>query len=216
MAKVKKIDLSMELPKTRGNPQNHPKKGSTTVVQPIRSMADIQVIKNRIIDNLRDRLLFVLGVNNGLRTNDLLCLKVGQVKWLKPGDEITIKESKTKKDNILVICDSVYKVLKEYLTEENFADGDYLFRSRKGGNKPITIQTVNALIKKWTKAINLKENYGCHSLRKTWGYIQRIHYGVGFELIAKRFNHSNPSVTMRYLGIRDKEVINLLVNNEVG
>jgi len=32
---------------------------------------------------------------------------------------------------------------------------------------------VNQLIKKWTLAINLKGNYGAHSLRKTWGYIQQ-------------------------------------------
>jgi integrase len=63
------------------------------------------------------------------------------------------------------------------------------------------------------KAINLKGNYGAHSLRKTWGYIQRTIHGVGFEIIAKRFNHSNPAVTMRYLGIQDKEVHNILMTD---
>ena len=41
-------------------------------------------------------LLFVMGgVNNGLRSCDLLRLKVGRVRGLKPGDTVTIKESKT-------------------------------------------------------------------------------------------------------------------------
>ncbi len=91
------------------------------------------------------------------------------------------------------------------------AEDDFLFASRKG-NGAITIQAVNGLVKKWTAGINLQGNYGAHSLRKTWGYIQRTEYGVGFELIAKRFNHSNPAVTMRYLGIEDKEIYGILMN----
>jgi integrase len=76
-------------------------------------------------------------------------------------------------------------------------------------------QAVNNLIKSWTRAINLKGNYGAHTLRKTWGYMQRTKYGVGFEIICKRFNHSSPAVTMRYLGIEDKEVHSTLMN-EIG
>ena len=58
-------------------------------------------------------------------------------------------------------------------------------------------------------------NYGAHTLRKTWGYIQRTLHGVGFEIICKRYNHSNPAITMRYLGIQDKEVHSTLMN-EIG
>jgi hypothetical protein len=67
-------------------------------------------------------------------------------------------------------------------------------------------------MKKWTSAINLKGNYGAHSMIKTWGYFQRTNYGVGFEVICKRFNHQNPAVTMRYLGIADSEVKKLVIS----
>ena len=36
--------------------------------------------------------------------------------------------------------------------------------------------------------------------------------GVGFEISCKRFGHSSPSITMRYLGIDDKEVSGILLN----
>lgn len=195
--------------------KNHPPKGSSTVVEPIREEKDIKAIRKLLSDTPRNHLLFIMGINNGLRAGDLLKLQVKDVRGMKPGDSINIKEGKTGKQNILVINKTVHKVLDQYLMESTLSDEDYLFKSRKG-NHPLTIQAVNAFVKKWTSAINLKGNYGAHSLRKTWGYVQRINYGVGFEVICKRFNHQSPAVTMRYLGISDKEVHNILTNNEVG
>lgn len=194
---------------------NHPKKGSSTTVDPIRDEKNIKAIRKILSDNPRNHLLFVMGINNGLRTGDILKLRVEDVKGMKEGDNINIKEGKTGKQNILVINKTVHKVLGQYLAECKPNDDDFLFKSRKG-NKPITIQTVNAYVKQWTSSINLKGNYGAHSLRKTWGYFQRKAFGVGFEVLCKRYNHASPAVTMRYLGITDKEVENILTNNEIG
>ena len=201
----------MEAEKNR----NHPKKGARIAVEPIRSIKDVKFISKLLSGDPRNNLLFVLGVNNGLRTGDLLRLKVGDLKGLKAGDHLNIRESKTGKSNILVVNKSVSKALKTYLESAELSEDSYLFASRKSKNKPIQIQAVNKLIKGWAKTINLKGNYGAHTLRKTWGYLQRTVHGVGFEIIAKRFNHSNPSTTMRYLGIEDKEVHNTLMN-EIG
>jgi len=194
--------------------RNQPEKGSRITVEPIRRLKDIKSIIRLLERSPRDRLLFVMGINNGIRTGDLLKLKVKDVQDLKSGDSITIKESKTKKDNVLVVNKTVYKSLKNYLDKVQSNENGYLFESRKG-KKPLQTKAVNKMIKNWTKAINLKGNYGAHTLRKTWGYIQRTKHGVGFEIICKRFNHSSPSVTMRYLGIQDKEVHETLMN-EIG
>lgn len=184
-------------------------------VDPIRKIKDVKSIAQMLKSSPRDHLLFVMGVNNGLRVGDLLKLKVGHIRHLKVKDYITIKESKTGKNNILQVNKNVYKALRAYLNAYKPQDSDYLFKSRKGNNKPITIQHVNYLVKKWTRAINLKGNFGAHSLRKTFGYIQRKEFSIGFDVIARRYNHSNPAVTMRYLGIEDKEVHEILMN-EIG
>lgn len=205
--------VKINRPKLRN--QNHPLKGSHTRVEPIREEKDIQSIRKLLSGNRRDNLLFLLGINNGLRTGDLLKLRVGDVSGLKPGESIMINESKTGKQNVLVINKSVHKALVDYLEEAMLTDDDFLFRSRKGKGA-ITVMAVNNMVKKWTSTINMKGNYGAHSLRKTWGYSMRKRYGVGFELICKRFNHQSPSVTMRYLGITDREVNDILKNNEVG
>jgi integrase len=193
---------------------NHPKKGSSINIEPIRDLKAIKIISKLLSDDPRDHLLFTIGVNNGLRIGDLLKLRVRDVMYAKPGDIIPIKEGKTKKKNVLVVNNTVYKSLQNYLKTIKPKESDFLFKSKKS-HTPISVQAANILVKKWTNEIGLKGNYGTHSLRKTWGYLQRTQFGVGFEVIAKRFNHSSPTITMRYLGIQDKEVEQALLN-EIG
>ena len=198
----------------KGGNANHPKKGDRIAVEPIRRIKDIKAISKLTLGNPRDHLLFIMGINNGLRAGDLVKLKVKQVRYLKVGHTLTIKESKTGKDNILVINKTVYKALRNFLDLVQPDDADFLFASRKG-DRHIQSQAVSKMVKKWTKAINLWGNFGAHTLRKTWGYVQRTVHGVGFEIICKRYNHSSPAITMRYLGIQDKEVHSTLMN-EIG
>lgn len=191
---------------------NHPKIGSNITVQPIRDIKDIDSIKKILATNTRDLLLFTIGINNGLRCGDILKLRVGDVRNLKVNDTLSIREQKTGKVNCVMLNKTTHKILRDYLTETKPSDDEYLFKSRKGDNMPLTVVYMNALVKKWCRSINLKMNAGSHTLRKTFGYIQRKKYGVSWEVLCKRFNHSSPSVTMRYLGIEDREVQNILMN----
>jgi len=191
---------------------NHPKLGSNITVEPIRKLEHIELIKKVISNDKRNLLLFTLGINNGLRAGDILQLKVKDVRHLKSGEIFSLIEQKTKKKNILMINKSVYKALHSYLDDRKPDDNDYLFKSKKGDNQPLSVSSVNGMIKGWCKSIGLKGNYGTHSMRKTWGYIQRTKFGVGFEVISKRFNHSSPTITMRYICVENREVSNILMN----
>ena len=64
-------------------------------VEPIRDKEQIKKVKQVLKQsNQRNYLLFVLGINSGLRISDILKLKVKDVKNKK---YIEIKEQKTKK-----------------------------------------------------------------------------------------------------------------------
>jgi len=191
--------------------QNHPEKGSNITVEPIRSLEDIKAIKKLLSDKPRDYLLFVMGINNGLRIGDLLKLKRRDVQGVKPGETVRVREQKTGKDNVLVVNKATYKALTQYLQEAELSLDDYLFKSQKGDHH-LSVSYANRLIKSWCNSINLRGNYGTHTLRKTFGYIQRKHYGVGYDILCKRFNHTSPAVTMRYLGIEDRKVNGILMN----
>lgn len=213
-----------EKPKKKRNP-NHPKKGSEISVQPIRDDEDIKKIKEYLKDHPRNHLLFVLGINNGIRAGDLLKLKIKHLRYRRVGEYHQITESKTGKKNIVIVNKAIRKALDIFIESRSknspdlvdamdmpIIDQEFLFKSTKGQNKPITINHVNKLIKKWTSHFNIRGNFGSHTLRKTWGYHQRVKFGTGFEILCKRYNHSSPAVTMRYLGIEDKEVHKILMN----
>ena len=191
---------------------NHTPKGSSCLVEPIREPKDIENIKRLLITNTRDLLLFTLSLNNGLRMSDILHLTVNDVSHLKVGEMVTIKEKKTGKTNVLCLNKSVHKILKQYLDERKPEGNEYLFISKKGNNRPLTVSSVSSMVKQWCKDLHIVGNYGSHSLRKTWGFHQRTRYGVGMELLMKRFNHSSMSVTLRYVGLQDKDVNDLLLN----
>ncbi len=193
---------------------NQPGKGIKKTVEPIRKLKDVRAIKKILSDKPRDLLLFTLGINNGLRAGDLLKLKISHVKNLQVGDSIAIVENKTGKKNVLVINKPSFDALHNFLRSSDKQDDDYLFSGRKG-IEPITIPSLNRLIKGWTSAINLKGKYGTHTLRKTWGYLQRTEFGVPIEKITQRYLHSSPAVTMNYLGLQTQEVEEILINNAI-
>jgi len=65
-------------------------------VQPIRDKKQIENMKRFLREsNLRDWLLFILGINSGLRISDLLKLTVEDVAGQ---DRISIEETKTGKN----------------------------------------------------------------------------------------------------------------------
>ncbi|WP_415713218.1 tyrosine-type recombinase/integrase [Maridesulfovibrio sp.] len=182
-------------------------------VEPIRSLKDIKNIKRLLQDHPRNLLLFIMGINSGLRAQDILTLRVTDVLDKKVGDRIVVTEKKTGKQNVAIINKEIAESFQNYLEHYEPEEEHFIFKSRKGANYPITTYRVTGLLKEWTAAINLKGNYGAHSLRKTFCYHQRVHFGVSWELLSKRLNHSSPSVTRRYIGVQDEEVESILLNN---
>jgi len=182
-------------------------------VEPITEVKHIKAIKKLLKNHPRDRLLFVMGINSGMRVQDLLQFRIKDVSHKAVGDRITLKEKKTGKENVLIVNQEIHEAVHVYLASGEHDENDFLFKSRKGENYPLTTFRVMKLIKGWTDAINLKGNYGAHTLRKTWCYMQRKEFGVSWEVIAKRLNHSSPSITRRYLGIKEEEVEEVLLNN---
>ena len=164
-------------------------------VQPIRDKEKIEEMKRELLKNgTRDYLLFYTGINTGLRISDILAL---QVKDIRDKTHISIRETKTNKSKRFKINNGLYDELNNFVA--GMEDEDYIFKSKKGNNKPISRVQAYRILNDAGKRIGLNE-VGTHTLRKTFGY-HFYQKTKDIALLQELFNHSAPSVTLRYIGI---------------
>ena len=194
----------------KGQNFNHPKSGAQIKVEPIKLLKDIKAIKKLLAGRPRDLALFTVGINTNLRASDLLRIKAGHVKDLKPMSDLEIREKKTGKLRRVTLNKSCVDAIQRLLSSQDYADSDPLFKGR--GNEPLTVPSVNRLVKQWADAINLRDNYGSHTLRKTFGYQQRVTFGVGIPELMACFNHSSQRQTLDYLCIQPEEIRSVYAN----
>lgn len=201
---------------------NNCKTGERQTVYPIKTHKDIIAMANWLYEHKDNKyvLAFTLGINLGLRANELLDLKMnqvfspdGSVRLIEDeedtSDGIDIYQSKTKKHRTVFLnaackdaLEWAFSIKGAYLHSEG-----YLFPSREGG--AIQVGTFRKVLKEAAAACGLKQNIGTHTCRKTWGWHQYKYNSekanLDITMLQRAFGHSSPEVTLRYLGITDEE-----------
>lgn len=164
-------------------------------VEPIRDREKIEEMKTELLKSgYRDYLLFVMGINTGLRISELLDLKV---KDVKNKSHIVLEEEKTGKRKKFLINARLRRDIDRYIG--NMQAWEYLFQSQKGENKPISRVQAYRILRDAAEEVGI-ESVGTHTLRKTFGYFHYQEYR-DVALLQELFNHSSPSITLDYIGI---------------
>ena len=142
----------------------------------------------------RNYMILHLGRNLAFRIEDLLQLKTDNFK----NGGIYTREFKTGKEQAFELHPSLRKDLEDYINRNKLIEGEYLFKSRKGTNIPITRQRAWQIIKELSDEVKVSYVVGCHSLRK---YFAREYYEQTGDLIGLKemLNHSSETVTLRYI-----------------
>jgi integrase len=185
------------------------RKGENGKVDPIKKLKDINAIKTLLKSKPRDLALFTVGINTNLRASDLCRITVGMVRNLKPGEDFILTEKKTGKERRITLNSTCVKAIQSLLSSNDQKDSEQLFKGKRGD---IKTTTIIYFVKQWTGSINLKGNYGSHSLRKTWGYHQRKRFGADIPTLMVMFNHSSQKQTLDYLCIQPQEIKDVYMN----
>lgn len=201
--------------------------------EPIKSLDDINRISRYLIDNgrYRDNMLFIVGINFGLRISDLLQLRFTQLI----NDDFSFKttfpilEKKTRntrkvqRNRYISINDAVMDAVTLYLKHTHCKLDDYLFRSESNRgsnqNKPMTRMSADRILKGIANDLSLENKMATHSLRKTFAYHQMVMSNNDprkLLLLQKMFGHSSAAQTLDYIGITGEEIENAYMKLNLG
>lgn len=141
------------------------------IVEPIR---DKKKINDLLIflkgQSKRDWLLCKFQLNTGLRISDVVKIRVSDLlnENMRFKEYFILNEQKTGKEKKIKLNKEIKSAVKSYVEESNYTVNDYIFTSKKGGY----IGTVQAyrILKNAANSVNI-ENFGTHSLRKSWGIL---------------------------------------------
>jgi integrase len=156
-------------------------------------------------------LLISIGVFTGLRISDLLKLKFSQ---FVNTEILTIQEQKTKKTRRIKINPDLKEIVERVKGKMGVVNTNQYIFVNKYGTKPIDKSYVNVKLKELLKqyGITLEGNASSHLFRKTLGNrVLRLnnYSNEAVILLMECFSHSSPSITRKYLGIREKEIMDV-------
>lgn len=191
--------------------------------EPIKDLNEIKRISKHLINQkrYRDNMLFIVGINFGLRVSDLLQLRFTHLidNNLTFRTSFPILEKKTrntrkvKRNRYISINNAVMDAVTLYLEHTECKLDDYMFRSERNTkakvNKPMTRAAVDQMLKSLADELSLSNRMATHSLRKTFGYHQMVMSNNDprkLLLLQKIYGHSSAGQTLDYIGITNEEI----------
>ena len=156
----------------------------------------------------RMSLLIGCGCFFGLRISDILTLTWSM---LLDGDKFTIYEKKTGKRRTIRLNPELQRHISDcYEHIHPIGVESPILVSQKGTT--FSVQRINMILKELKQKYRLKINhFSCHSLRKTFGRqvynMNSDNSELALVKLMELFNHSSVSVTKRYLGLRQEEIL---------
>lgn len=182
----------------------------------IRSYADFKAMQDYYLNqhNMRDWMLWTIGVSLGLRISDLFSLKYHNLLNENGTfrERICLHEQKTGKLQNCLITESVRYAMTEYIASigGRFDMGDYIFSSQKTKGKEKMAEKYGwKILSDAGKELGIPFIVGSHTMRKSFANIAACvdtSY-VDMNTVVKvqgLLNHSDQKNTMRYLGTYQK------------
>jgi integrase/recombinase XerD len=144
----------------------------------------------------RDTAIFILLLHAGLRVNELVELRLDDVKFDHPGVHLAVKDGGRGEIRKVPLEGEVHHTLYDYLSIRPQVEGeDHLFLSREG--RPLSPRSVQRIVSARARAAGL-EGVSPQALRRT--YANRLLATTGdLALVSKRLGHQKLTTTMRYI-----------------
>ncbi len=163
-----------------------------TISVPISDIQSINIIKDLYLKKglKRDLLLFTLAINTGMALNDLLSLKVSDVK----NREYLLLD----KNKSVPLNEEIKEQIAEFIKDKKISD---LLFTNKNGDKLDRFTVLNTF-KNICRELGLPAEISVASWRKTFAY----HYYQKYKDLSYLqwlFNQTTVGVTLKFIGVKE-------------
>lgn len=156
----------------------------------------------RATRNLKHRAILAMIYSSGLRIGELLELKLADIDVLRR--QVLVKNSKGRKDRMVVLAASMLPLLNNYLSTYNpkvyFAEG------QTGGI--YSAQSIRVFLQESCRRAGIKKKVSPHSLRHSYA-THMLENGIDLRYIQELLGHSKPETTMIYTHVSRKDIMKI-------
>lgn len=150
----------------------------------------------------RDFIVVLLAAELGIRSGDIIRLKLSDIHWER--NTIEFVQYKTKIFNQLPLLENIKYALIDYLKngrpESNLAN---IFIGIKNGGKPLTNTFIHHIVSKYFQKAGVdisNRKHGPHAMRHSLAS-NMLHNNTPMHVIKEVLGHSNINTTRMYLNI---------------
>jgi site-specific recombinase XerD len=158
-----------------------------------------------IVDDVRDKAMFVLMLRSGLRVSEVANLKFDAIDFRR--GKILVHGGKGGKDRVVYVSKDAVKALAAYLKIRPKSRSKYVFLVRKGiyQGQPLSIRGIQKRMKVHARKVAL--NASCHNLRHSFA-TQMLNAGADLSTIQDLLGHASVTTTQRYCTVSNLKVQN--------
>jgi len=150
----------------------------------------INCVENDSLAPERDKLIFILLYECGLRVSEVCNLKWSQV--LFESSQLRVENAKGAKSRVVPLLEATSKRLKSFA---DVSASEYVFTNKN--KKRLSERSVQLILKKYIQKTGLQGKITPHTLRHTFA-THLLSNGANLRVIQELLGHSSLSTTQKY------------------
>jgi site-specific recombinase XerD len=147
------------------------------------------------IDNTKHLCMFYLLYSGGLRSGELIRMKMEDIQWDR--NQLFIQGGKGRKDRVVMLGQKMKDMLQDYV--ESYQPIYWLFEGQKKGN-PYSSCSLRQVVKKAARKAGINQIVTTHTIRHCFA-THLLERGTNIRLIQELLGHSDIKTTLIYTHI---------------
>ncbi|MFD0976754.1 tyrosine-type recombinase/integrase [Salinimicrobium gaetbulicola] len=152
--------------------------------------------------NLKHRAILAIIYSSGLRIGELINLRLRDLDVERR--QIFIKNSKGRKDRVVVMAESILPLLQNYMV--TYTPKEYFTEGRNG--EKYHAESIRAFLKDSCRRAGIIKKVTPHSLRHSYA-THMLENGIDIRYIQALLGHSKPETTMIYTHVSRKDLMQI-------